>query len=59
MFPIGGDRSFEFRAEGFNVLNHPVLGTPFSDYNDGSLFGTINATASTARELQLAVKFKF
>ena len=48
---------FEFRAEAFNLLNHPALGTPNTDYNSGPLFGTINYTASTARELQLALKF--
>jgi hypothetical protein len=58
-FPIGGERQFEFRAEAFNLLNHPVLGTPNTDYNSGPLFGTINYTASTARELQLALKFLF
>ena len=34
-FPIGGERQFEFRAEAFNLLNHPVLGTPNTDYNSG------------------------
>ncbi|HEX4022653.1 MAG TPA: carboxypeptidase regulatory-like domain-containing protein [Acidobacteriaceae bacterium] len=59
IIPVGEGRQFEFRLEAFNVLNHPVLGTPNTDYNSGSLFDTINYTASTARELQLALKFAF
>jgi hypothetical protein len=58
-FPIGEGRQFEFRAEAFNLFNHPVLGIPISDLNTGPLFGTINSTASTARELQLALRFVF
>lgn len=57
--PIGGERQFEFRIEAFNLMNEVVLGEPFSDKNDGSLFGTINGTANTAREVQLALKFAF
>jgi hypothetical protein len=57
-FPIGEGRQFEFRAEAFNVLNHVNLGQPANDINSGA-FGTINSTASSARQLQLAVKFVF
>ena len=59
LFPIGEGRQFEFRAEAFNVLNNVDLGQPFNDLNDGPLFGTVNGTANTARELQLALKFTF
>ena len=58
-FPIGGGRSFVFRVEAFNALNHPVLGIPDATINDGTRFGTVNYTASTAREVQLAGKFIF
>jgi len=58
-FPIGGDRRFEFRLETFNLFNHPTLGTPNTDLNNGSSFGTINGTASTERQLQLGGKFIF
>lgn len=57
-FPIREGRYFEFRFESFNVLNHVVLGTPSSDITSGT-FGTINNTANTARQLQLAGKFIF
>ena len=59
LFPIGGGRQFEFRLETFNLLNHPVLGIPITDFNSGPQFDTINYTASTAREIQLALKFQF
>jgi len=59
LFPIGEGRQFEFRAEAFNLLNNVVLGQPFNDLNDGALFGTVNSTANTAREIQLALKFIF
>jgi hypothetical protein len=58
-FPVGEGRRFEFRAEAFNLFNHVDLGQPNSDLNSGSSFGTINGTASTARQLQLAGKFIF
>ena len=58
-FPIGEERRFEFRAEAFNLLNNVDLGLPNSDFNSGSSFGTINGTANTARQLQLAGKFIF
>ncbi|MGB8478373.1 MAG: carboxypeptidase regulatory-like domain-containing protein [Acidobacteriaceae bacterium] len=58
-FPIGGDRRLELRAEAFNLLNNVVLGLPANDLNAGAYFGTINSTANTARELQLAAKFIF
>jgi hypothetical protein len=58
-FPVGEGRKFEFRAEAFNLFNHVDLGQPNADLNSGSAFGTINGTASTARQLQLAGKFIF
>ena len=58
-FPVGEGRQFEFRAEAFNLLNEVVLGGPNGDYNSGTKFGTINGTANSARQLQLALKFLF
>lgn len=58
-FPFVGERTLEFRAEAFNIANHPVFGYPASDYNDGASFGTIDSTFSAPRELQLAVKVIF
>ncbi|RXS98200.1 carboxypeptidase regulatory-like domain-containing protein [Silvibacterium dinghuense] len=57
-FPIHDDLSFEFRAESFNLANHPVMGTPDANIND-STFGVVSSTASTARELQFAGRIIF
>jgi hypothetical protein len=57
--PIGGERQFEFRAEAFNLLNNVIFGMPNANLSSGSAFGTINGTANTARQLQLALKFMF
>jgi len=59
LFPVGEGRKFEFRAEAFNLLNNVNLGQPNNDLNSGTAFGTINSTANTARQLQLAMKFIF
>jgi hypothetical protein len=59
-FPIWGEtKRFEFRAETFNLLNNVVLGTPNSDLNSGTAFGTINSTANASRIMQLGAKFLF
>ncbi|HEX4021677.1 MAG TPA: carboxypeptidase regulatory-like domain-containing protein [Acidobacteriaceae bacterium] len=58
-FPIGEGRQFEFRAEAFNLLNNPVFGTPNTNINNGTAFGTIDGTANTSREIQLGAKFIF
>jgi len=60
--------SLQFRAEMFNVFNHPNLGTPDSNFSS-STFGRIsstvgnlslnNPTGSTMRQIQLALKFMF
>jgi hypothetical protein len=54
----------EFRAESFNLFNHPNLGLPanslFSstmNYNGNA--GSITAIASNNRQLQLGMKFSF
>jgi len=62
----------EFRAEFFNVLNHPNLGLPAHSNYSGSLSdtgptsenpsataGQVTATANTARQVQLALRIIF
>ncbi|WP_216846364.1 TonB-dependent receptor [Granulicella sp. L56] len=48
----------EFRAEAFNLTNTPVWGTPTATLNS-TTFGKVSGTASTQRELQLALKISF
>ncbi len=58
-FPVREERTIEFRAEAFNMLNHPYLGQPSNDWNAGTAFGTIGSVQNLPRQLQLAVKFLF
>ena len=47
-----------FRAEAFNVMNHPRFGNPGSAMNNAATFGQIN-TALDPRIIQLALKYAF
>jgi hypothetical protein len=50
--------SFEFRAEAFNLANHPIWGNPGVDVTNAGSFGVIT-TKNGSRVLQLALKFLF
>jgi hypothetical protein len=59
-FPLAGERSLQFRAEYFNILNHTLLnnpstGTPIAS---STTFGTITS-AGDPRIAQFALKFVF
>ena len=68
-FPIHEATSLQFRAEFFNLLNHPhfflpgIAGSGEQDINTPSSFGviseTINQTVNDARSIQFALKLKF
>src|SRR5206468_4283067 len=61
----------QFRAESFNVLNHPSWGAPSGNILAGAVFpgapataahqgfGVINSTAIAMRQLQVALKYSF
>lgn len=53
--PIHGRLSWQFRAEAFNLLNHPVFSPPDTNLGDGTT-GLITSTLNNPREIQLAVK---
>ena len=58
-FPIIGDRvSMKFRADFFNVLNHPAFGLPNNDFTSGT-FGIISATSNSARVGQFSLRLEF
>jgi hypothetical protein len=57
-FPFKERKRLQFRVDMFNVTNHPVWGTPVNDYNNPQ-FGKILSSRSTARQIQLAMKFLF
>lgn len=58
-FNVGGERYFEFRAEAFNLTNTPSFGPPARDINAPNTFGQITSTVSTARTVELVLKFFF
>lgn len=49
---------FQFRAEFFNALNHPVLGNPNTTFNNGN-FGRILGTQTPPRVGELGLKMSF
>jgi hypothetical protein len=57
-FPFWGERSFQFRAEAFNVFNHPVFGIPSKDVSTTS-FGSVSSTANSPRQMQFSGKIIF
>jgi len=62
-FQVKENVRVEFRAEGFNVLNHPFFAQPANlDFLNLTNFGQINSTRDNpndARSFQFAVKFYF
>ena len=57
LFSITEAMRLQFRAESFNVANHPNLGLPVADLNSTN-FGQI-LTASSPRLMQFALKLSF
>jgi hypothetical protein len=59
-FPIGERLHLDFRAEVFNLFNHPVLSGPSSSLNSSTV-GRITSVVSTdnPRQLQAAIKLNF
>jgi len=47
-----------FRAEFFNLFNHPQFGLPINDINANG-FGAVNSTVNNPRLIQLALKLSF
>ena len=59
-FPIWREKQFEFRAEAFNLFNHPIFGQPGNDINNPKNFGQIGTSqANSSRQLQLSGKIVF
>ena len=59
-FPIWRETTFQFRAEAYNLLNHPIFGAPGSDVNTPANFGQIGTSqANTNRQLEMSGKIVF
>jgi Carboxypeptidase regulatory-like domain len=57
-FAVRESMSIQFRAEAFNVFNHPQFGVPNADV-DTSQAGQISTTVHSSRQLQFGFKFLF
>jgi hypothetical protein len=59
-FTASEKRKAQFRAEFFNILNHPILAQPAAAVNVAT-FGTVSSTLvnTTSRQIQLALKMFF
>ena len=61
---LAQSRNLEFRAEFFNIFNHPAFAQPdtmFGTPDFGKIFNTLGSTlgAGTSRQIQLALKLSF
>jgi Carboxypeptidase regulatory-like domain len=57
-FPIHERTEFEFRAEAFNVFNHPQFGYPNASIGNPQA-GQITSTVGNPRQLQMGLRFQF
>jgi len=57
-FPLWERVGIQFRAEFFNLLNHPNFANPASTFNTGT-FGSITATRIENRDIQFGLKLYF
>ena len=61
---LGKSRNLEFRAEFFNIFNHPAFAQPDTTFGTpgfGEIFSTLGSTLGlgTSRQIQFALKFGF
>jgi hypothetical protein len=57
-FSFGKERSMEFRAEFFNLFNHPTFAIPSTIFNAGS-GSVISSTLNGSRQIEFALKGYF
>lgn len=58
-FPIWNRVVFKFRADAFNIFNHPIFNGGNMDMNSSNTFGQITSTYSSARVAQFAGRIEF
>jgi len=57
-FVIREQMRFEFRAEAFNIFNHPQFGLPNQNIGNAQV-GQITSTVGNPRQLQMGLRFQF
>jgi hypothetical protein len=57
-FALPREMGLNFRAEFFNLFNHPQYGSPINDINQPN-FGAVTSTVNNPRLVQLALKLTF
>jgi hypothetical protein len=57
-FALRREMGLNFRAEFFNLFNHPQFGMPVNDVS-APAFGSVNSTVNNPRLMQLALKLTF
>ena len=59
LLPFREGMRLDFRAEIFNLFNHPQFGQPGADFNSPATFGVISSTVNNPRLVQFAAKVVF
>lgn len=58
-FPIYREMNLTFRAESFNVANHPTMATPGATITSPATFGVVTSVIGNQRIMQFAAKINF
>jgi hypothetical protein len=58
-FNMSERRYVDFRADFFNIANHPNFGPPGATVSSPGSFGVISTQIGAARAIQLALKYYF